>query len=60
MSKVCEICGRGKMSGKAVSHSNRKSNRTWDINLQKTTVEVDGHEKTVKACAKCIKTQKKA
>ena len=46
MSKVCEICGRGKMTGKNVSHSNRKSNRTWDLNLQQTTVEVDGKEKT--------------
>lgn len=60
MSKVCEICGRGKMTGKNVSHSNRKSNRTWDLNLQQTTVEVDGKEKTVRACTKCIKTQKKA
>ena len=60
MSKVCEICGKGKMSGKNVSHSNRKSNRSWDVNLQKTTVEVDGKEKTVRACTKCIKTQKKA
>ena len=24
MSKVCEICGKGKMSGKNVSHSNQK------------------------------------
>ncbi len=59
MSKVCEICGRGKMTGNNVSHSNRKSNRTWDLNLQNTVVTVDGKEKTVKACTKCIKSQKK-
>ena len=60
MSKVCEICGRGKMTGHQVSFSNKKYNRTYDLNLQKATVEVDGQEKTVKACTKCIKTSKKA
>lgn len=59
MSKVCEICGRGKMSGKTVSHSNRKANRTWDLNLQETTIVLDGKEKKVKACTKCIKTNRK-
>ena len=59
MSKVCEICGRGKMSGHTVSHSNRKANRTWDLNLQQTTVVVDGKEKKVMACTKCIKTNRK-
>ena len=60
MSRVCEICGKGKMSGHNASHSNRKSNRTYEVNLQKTTINVDGKEKTVKACTKCIKTAKKA
>ncbi len=60
MSRVCEICGREKMTGHNVSHSNRKSNRTWNLNLQQTVVEVDGKEKKVTACTKCIKTAKKA
>lgn len=60
MSKVCEVCGRGKMTGHKVSHSNRKANRTWDLNLQQATLEVDGKEKRVKVCTKCIKTAKKA
>ena len=60
MSRVCEICGKGKMAGNTVSHSNRKANRKYEANLQKTTIVVDGKEKTVKACTKCIKTAKKA
>ena len=60
MSRVCEICGRGKMTGKQVSVSNKKYNRTYELNLQKTVVEVDGKEKTVTACTKCIRTAKKA
>lgn len=60
MSRVCEICGKTKMGGHNVSHSNRKSNRTYEVNLQRTTIEVDGKEKSVRACTKCIKTSKKA
>lgn len=55
MSRVCEICGKGKMSGNKVSHSNRKSNRQYEPNLQSTVLTVDGNEKKVKACTKCIK-----
>ena len=42
MSRVCEVCGRGKMTGKQVSFSNKKYNRTYDLNLQKVTMEVYG------------------
>ena len=60
MSKVCEVCGRGKMAGNKVSHSNRKSNKKYDVNLQTTTMEIDGKDQKVRACTKCIKTSKKA
>ncbi|MBQ9786451.1 MAG: 50S ribosomal protein L28 [Clostridia bacterium] len=56
MSKVCEICGKSKMAGCNVSHSNRKSNKQYQANLQTTTI--DGEKVT--ACTKCIKTAKKA
>ena len=59
MSRVCEICGKSKMAGNKVSHSNRKSNRHYEANLQTTVLTVDGKEKRVKACAKCIKTLNK-
>lgn len=60
MSRICEVCGKGKMSGKTVSHANNKSNRTYEVNLQKTTMVIDGKEKSVTACTKCIKTTKKS
>lgn len=56
MSRVCDICGKGKMPGKTVSHANNKANRTYEVNLQTTTI--DG--KKVTACTKCIKTLRKA
>ena len=56
MSRVCEICGKGKMDGKTVSHANNKAPRKYNVNLQST--EVNG--KRVRACTKCIKSEKKA
>jgi large subunit ribosomal protein L28 len=35
MSKVCEVTGKKTMFGHKVSHSNRKSNRRFQPNLQK-------------------------
>ena len=60
MSRTCDICGRGRQSGKNVSFSERKSNRTFEVNLQPAVVEIDGKPTKVKACTKCIKKAKKA
>jgi len=59
MSVVCEICGKKPVSGHNVSHSHLKTKRRWLPNVQKTTIMVEGKEKKIKACAKCIKTQSK-
>ena len=44
MSKVCVVCGKAKMSGNLVSHSNRKTPRTYNANLKKVKLEIDGKE----------------
>ena len=60
MSRVCAICGKGKASGNNVSHSNRKTRRTFEANVQKVSVEVDGKSTNQYLCTKCIKTSKKS
>lgn len=61
MSRVCSLCGKGAMSGNKVSHSNRKTRRTWGANVHKTTVvsETGSISKTY-VCTRCLRTQKKA
>lgn len=59
MSRVCEMTGKGFMSGKKVSHSNRKSNKKWNANIQKVTMVVDGVKRKVRVSAKYLKTVKK-
>jgi large subunit ribosomal protein L28 len=60
MSRVCAICGKGKVSGNNVSHSNRKTKRTFEANVQKVSVEVNGKSTNQYLCTKCIKTSKKS
>ena len=36
MGKFCEVCKKGTMSGNLVSHSNRKTKRSWAPNIQTT------------------------
>ena len=59
MSRECELCGKGKMRGNTVSHSNRKAPRHYKPNLQKETVDVGGQPVTLKICTKCKKTANK-
>jgi len=56
MSKVCDICGKEKMRGNTVSHSNRKAPRHYSPNLQRETLIVDGTPVNLKICTKCKKT----
>ena len=56
MSRVCDLCGKGKMHGNTVSHSNRKAPRKYKPNLQKETVTIDGQKYTATICTKCKKT----
>ncbi len=58
MSKVCEICGKGVMTGNNVSHSHKKTRRTWEPNLQKVRAIVDGKVKRISVCTRCIKSGK--
>jgi large subunit ribosomal protein L28 len=55
----CTICGKGVVFGHNVSHSNRKTNRRWIPNIQKTTIYVAGNASRVFACTRCIRTARK-
>lgn len=56
MSRICSVCEKRKMGGHKVSHSNRKSNRTWEVNVQKVRVaKPDGSSVSEYVCAKCLK-----
>ena len=55
----CAVCGKGMVFGNAVSHSHRKTNRTWKPNIRKVRVIDNGTVRTVSICARCLRTMKK-
>ena len=56
MGKFCEVCAKGSMSGHNVSHSNRKTNRSWAPNVQRVRVVVDGQAKRLNVCTRCLRS----
>ena len=54
----CEVCGKSMTFGMKVSHSNRKTNRTWKPNIRKVKAVVDGSNKTITVCSRCLRSGK--
>ena len=57
MEKCC-ICGKGVVFGHNVSHSNRKTNRSWKSNIRKVKAVVNGSNQTVSVCSRCLRSGK--
>ncbi|MDP2936122.1 MAG: 50S ribosomal protein L28 [Dehalococcoidia bacterium] len=56
----CDMCGKGPQFGHNVSHSHRKTKRTWDPNVKKTSVMVNGSKRSANVCTRCLRTLAKA
>ncbi|MBU1092336.1 50S ribosomal protein L28 [Patescibacteria group bacterium] len=59
MSQICQVCGKGSQAGHNVSHSKRRTPRTWKPNITKLKLDLNGNKKTVAICARCRKTLSK-
>ncbi len=59
MSRVCSVCGKGKLSGNKVSHSNRKTPRSYSANVQKVRIAGEnGSPSYAYVCTRCLKGDK--
>ncbi len=54
----CQYCGKETTFGKKISHSHRRSSRTWKPNLVKVRAIVDGSPKRVYVCTRCLRSGK--
>lgn len=58
----CEICGKAVENGNRISiarsHVSRRAHRTWKPNLRTIKMSVNGENKKVKVCAKCLRASK--
>ena len=61
MSRVCIVCGKGQTTGNNVSHSKRRTRRTFKANVQKVSyVNDEGKIVNDYVCARCLKKVKRA
>ncbi|MGV1098432.1 50S ribosomal protein L28 [Thiovibrio sp. JS02] len=57
MSKKCDICGKGPVTGNNVSHANNKNKRRWLPNLQRVRMATSGgNARYIRACTRCIRS----
>lgn len=72
MGRTCDICGRGTATGNNVprkglakkkggtgSKIGVKTRRTFKINLQSKSLNINGSKKKVKICTRCLRTMDK-
>ena len=59
MARVCELSGRGPLSGNKRSHSLRPTRRKWNVNLQTKTVIINGQKVRVKASTRALRSLNK-
>ncbi len=56
MAQVCHVCQKSPRVGRNVSHSNRKTSRTWHPNLQRVRAVVEGTVRRIDVCTRCIRS----
>ena len=59
MSRQCEFCGKTPQGGNLVSHSNIKTKRVFNPNLQKVRHQFPNNEvRTIMVCTRCLRSGK--
>ena len=53
----CDFCGKGASFGHNVSHSVRRTNRSWLPNIRSVKAMVNGSRKTVHVCTRCLRSK---
>lgn len=54
----CEICSKDTKFGNNVSHSVRRTSRSWKPNVKKVKIIDNGTHKTVCVCTRCLRSNK--
>jgi len=58
VASTCDICGKGPSFGNNVSHSQVKTRRRWNPNIQRIRTLVNGSTKRQNVCTSCLKAGK--
>ena len=60
MAARCAVCGKGPQTGFTVSHSHRRTKRSFRPNLQSVRTTIDGENTRLRVCLKAGKVQRVA
>lgn len=58
MAKRCELCGKGPVVGRQVSHAHNVSARRFEPNLQRVRAMIGGGTKRIRVCTRCLRSGK--
>jgi large subunit ribosomal protein L28 len=58
MAKHCEICGKTPVVGRTLSHAHNVRARRFEPNLQTVRAQVNGGHRRMRACTRCIRSNK--
>ncbi len=56
MAAVCEICNKGHVVGNIISHAHNKSKRLFSPNLKSVRAHINGSNRRVRVCTRCIRS----
>jgi large subunit ribosomal protein L28 len=56
MAFTCEICGKSRQKAHKVSHSNIKTRKWQQPNLQSVRVMKDGRAQRMRVCTRCLRS----
>lgn len=54
----CEICSKEVVFSLQVSHSHRRTARTFKPNVQSVRADIDGRTQKVNVCTRCLRSGK--
>jgi large subunit ribosomal protein L28 len=58
MAKRCEVCDKGPVVGRTVSHAHNVGPRRFEPNLQSVRAVVNGATKRMRVCTRCLRSGK--
>jgi large subunit ribosomal protein L28 len=56
MARTCDVCGKGRLVGHNISHSNIKTKRVQQPNLKTVRIQREGRTMTVRVCTRCLRS----
>ncbi len=58
MAKRCDICGKGPVVGRNVSHAHNVTRRRFKPNIQRVRAVINGGVKRIRVCTRCLRSNK--